>query len=66
MSTDCFIYSLCMIKYEYQRIIYLREKKIFMKLSHLCDLIERNIEHVNVWMIGMICRKEVFIYHHEI
>ena len=28
-----------------------------MKLSHHCDFIERNIEHVNVWMMGMMQEK---------
>ena len=31
----------------------------------ICDLFE-TLTHVHVWVIGLICRKEVFVYHHEI
>ena len=35
-----------------------------MKLSHHCDFIDRNNEHVNVWMIhvGMIMQEKRFSF----
>ena len=54
------------------------DEKSLSNCLFICDLFERNIDHLrarkgkirtptlHVWMIGMICRKEIFVYHHEI